>query len=160
MNFFNADPKVKYQLLLVFFFLLLTACTYREHSNSSFNEELSVALGADANGMKTYVLAFLIEGPVRDQNAEVAADIQKGHMEHIQKLSESGKLVLAGPFLDKGPLRGIFLFDTESMEEARQLTESDPAVISGRLQMELHRWYGSAAIVKINEIHSALIKSN
>lgn len=116
MNFFNVCHKVKHQLLLIFFILLLTACSVRENINCGFDESLAVALGADAYGMKTYVLAFLIEGADRDQDAEVAAEIQKGHMEHIHKLSKSGKLILAGPFPDNGPFRGIFLYDNQRIK--------------------------------------------
>ena len=38
-----------------------------------------------------------------------------------------------------------------TVEEARALTEKDPAVKAGRLVMELHPWYGSAAIGLLNE---------
>lgn len=45
----------------------------------------------------------------------------------------------------------------KSLEEARALTESDPAVQRGSLEMELHTWYGSAAMKEINSIHSKLM---
>src|SRR5690606_37138092 len=106
---------------------------------------------ADDYGMRQYVMAFLKSGSNRSQDPEKAKEIQAGHMAHIMSMAESGKLVLAGPFMDGGEIRGIFVFDT-TMEEAEALTAQDPAVQSGRLVMELHPWYGSAALMKVNDI--------
>jgi uncharacterized protein len=126
-------------------------------TESKYNAELAQELGADDYGMKRYVMAFLKSGPNRDQDPEAAQEIQAGHMAHITSMAESGKLVLAGPFLDGGDVRGIFVFDA-TMEEAEALTAADPAVQSGRLVMELHAWYGSAALMQVNEIHSTLAR--
>lgn len=126
-------------------------------TSSMYNAELAQELGADDYGMKRYVMAFLKSGPNRDQDPEIAQEIQAGHMAHISSMAESGKLVLAGPFLDAGEIRGIFVFDA-TMEEAEALTAADPAVQSGRLVMELHPWYGSAALLQINEIHQTLTR--
>jgi len=71
-------------------------------------------------------------------------------------LAEEGKLVLAGPFLDDGDLRGIYIFDAKTIEEAEAWTNSDPAVQAGSLIMELHPWYGSAGVMAINEIHKKI----
>ncbi len=118
--------------------------------------EMAKGIGADERGMKKYVMAFLKSGSKRDQDAATAAKIQQEHMANIMKLAEEGKLVLAGPFMDGGELRGIFVFNTESVEEAKKWTETDPAVQSGRLEMELHPWYGSAAMMLINNLHRRL----
>jgi uncharacterized protein YciI len=67
-------------------------------------------------------------------------EIQKGHMANINRLAEMKKLIAAGPFDDDGRLRGIFVFRVGSLEEARALTATDPAVQAGRLAMELHTW--------------------
>jgi uncharacterized protein YciI len=73
-------------------------------------------------------------------------------------MAEEGKLVLAGPFLDDGELRGIYVFNVETVEEARALTATDPAIQAGSLVMELKPWYGSAAVMSINEMHPKLQK--
>ena len=77
-------------------------------------------------------------------------------MENIGKLAEAGKLVLAGPFFGDGDLRGIYIFDVRSVEEAEKLTKTDPAIKYGSLVMELKEWYGSAALMEINEIHKSI----
>ncbi|MEZ4930788.1 MAG: YciI family protein [Saprospiraceae bacterium] len=117
---------------------------------------LAIALGADDYGMKQYVMAFLKRGPNRDRTPAQAAELQKAHLENIGRLAEEGKLVLAGPFMDDGKMRGIYIFNVTTVEEAQELTATDPAIQAGSLVMELHPWYGSAALMKVNEIHESL----
>lgn len=128
-------------------------------AHPTFDAELARKLGADDYGMKTYVMAFLKAGPNRDQDSTTAARLQRAHLENIQRLAEAGKLILAGPFMDEGEVRGIYVFNTESVEEARTLTASDPAIEAGRLEMELHPWYGSAALQQVNELHERIARN-
>jgi len=120
---------------------------------SIYDADMAKAVGADDYGMAQYVMAFLKAGPNRDQDEEEAARLQAAHMANIGRLAEEGKLALAGPFLDDGEIRGIYIFNVTSIEEARLLTATDPAIKAGRLVMELHPWYGSAAVKKINDLH-------
>lgn len=124
-----------------------------------YDSARAAALGADEYGMRRYVVAFLKAGPNRTQDSTLAAQIQEGHMQNIRRLAEENKLLLAGPFLDDGPLRGIFVFNVETLDEARALTESDPAIQAGRLVMELHPWYGTAALLDVGDIHRQLVRS-
>ena len=75
-------------------------------------------------------------------------------------MAEEGDLLLAGPFMDSGEFRGIYLFNVKTVEEARELTKTDPAIRAGALEMELHPWYGTAALMKVNEIHSKISREN
>lgn len=45
-----------------------------------------------------------------------------------------------------------------SLHKAKQLTKTDPAIQEGRLIMELHPWYGSAAVIAIPKLHKKLEK--
>jgi uncharacterized protein YciI len=83
---------------------------------------------------------------------------QRAHLDNITRLADEGKLVLAGPFLDDGELRGIYVFDVRTVEEARALTETDPSIQAGRLVMELRPWYGSAGLGMLNDWHAAIAK--
>jgi uncharacterized protein YciI len=120
---------------------------------------LAQKLGADEYGMKKYVMAFLRRGPNRSQDSIQAADLQRAHLNNINRLANEGKLIIAGPFLDDGEIRGIYIFNVTTIEEAEQLTNTDPAIKAGRLVMELHPWYGSAALMKVNEIHQQISKT-
>lgn len=86
-------------------------------------------------------LAFLVRGDkwTPEKTPETEA-IQKAHMDNINRLAEMKKLVVAGPFGDNGTLRGIFVFRVNSIEEARELAASDPAVKAGRLALQIHPW--------------------
>lgn len=126
--------------------------------NTQYDPELAQALGADDYGMKKYVMAFLKRGPNRDRSPEESQALQKAHMDNIGRMAEAGQLILAGPFLDDGDIRGIYIFDVETIEEAQALTASDPAIKAGSLVMELHPWYGSAALMKLAEIYPKLAK--
>ena len=126
----------------------------------TYDAELAAAYGADDYGMKLYVMALLYRGPNRDQDSTTAYDLQRAHLDNINRLAEEGKLLLAGPFGGDGDLRGIYIFDVPTVEEAEALTNSDPAIQAGSLRMELLPWYGSAAVNAIPEIHPKLEKES
>jgi uncharacterized protein len=97
--------------------------------------------------MTTYVVGFLYRGP--KWTPEVTPEtqkIQEGHMANIRKMAKEGKLILAGPFADNTDLRAMFVFLTDSTEEARKLCDGDPAIQAGRLRVELHPWYSAKGI--------------
>jgi uncharacterized protein len=69
--------------------------------------------------------------------------IQKEHVEYHAALREAGRVVTNGPFSDQvdESLRGLAIYRTGSLEEARRLAEADPAVRAGRLEVDLMHWY-------------------
>lgn len=151
---------------IAFMFILLLGCqqtsTIEESvtDKSGYDSLLAKQVQADPYGMRKYVFAFLKEGPNRDQDSLLAAQIQKAHMDNISRMTEDGKLVVAGPFMDDQEIKGIYIFAFDNLEEAEELTNSDPAVQAGRLIMELHPWYSSAALMEVNNIHKKIAKEN
>ena len=91
--------------------------------------------------MTTAYLGFLTRGAnwTREQTP-ATAELQKAHLANIKRLAEMKKLVVAGPFGDDTTLRGIFVFKVASIDEAKALAETDPAVQAGRLVIEMHPW--------------------
>jgi len=149
--------------------LLVWACAPTRHGDSpapqtlpgtAYDAELAQRLEADELVMKTYVMAFLKAGPNRSQDSTEAARLQRAHLDNIQRMAREGSLVLAGPFLDEGAVRGIYIFNVESVEAARRLTATDPAVQAGRLEMELHPWYGTAALQQVQDLHARIAKQS
>lgn len=158
----NLNPNV---VLILFLLPLLFSCSHSgkkepaiTNSEPAFDSLLAQKYGADKYGMKQYVMAFLKRGPIRSQDSAEAVKLQQAHLENITRLAEEGKLVLAGPFLGDSEIRGIYIFDVKTIEEARELTASDPSIQQGRLEMELHPWYGSAALMEINNLHKKFSK--
>ena len=98
------------------------------------------AQDAEKPEMKTYTFVMLKRGPKVDQDSVTTAQIQKEHMSYINVLAESGDLNVAGPFLDDGNWRGIFIFNTGDIEKVKKLVDQDPAVKAGRLIYEAHPW--------------------
>ncbi len=138
-----------------------TQAIEKDNSDSQYDSALAQQYGADDYGMKQFIIAYLKEGPNRDQDSTEAVEIQQAHMENINKMAESGQLVLAGPFVEPDyEVKGIYVFDVGSLEEAKALTASDPAVQAGRLIMELRPWYGSAALVGIAATHKKISKKD
>lgn len=130
--------------------------------DNSFDAELAKELGADEYGMKPYVMAFLKEGPNRSSDKDEAAKLQAAHMANITRMAEEGSLIVAGPFYDNpgDDLRGIYIFNVSTIEKARALTKTDPAIQAGSLVMELKLWYGSAALMLTNEFHNKIQKKS
>ena len=62
-------------------------------------------------------------------------EIVKKHVDHLQHLDKSGKLVLCGPFTDYAG--GMVILNCENIEEARKIVESDPFIAEGYKTYEL-----------------------
>jgi uncharacterized protein YciI len=150
---------------LIFFALLAAsfgafAQTPAAKTNPEYDATLAKKLGADDYGMRKYVMAFLKTGPTKIADKAKMAEIQKAHLKNITKLADAGKLVVAGPFMDEGEVEGIFIFDVTTIEEAKALTNTDPAIKAGVLVMQLRSFYCSAALMEVAKTHKKLAKKN
>ena len=97
--------------------------------------------------MTNYIMGLLRKGPNwTSAKTEESQRIQKAHMANIGKMAATGKLVIAGPFTDNGDIRGVFIFQNTSMEEAKGMTDEDPALQTGQLVLELHPWFAAAGL--------------
>ena len=129
---------------------------------SKFDAALAKKVGADKNGMRKYVIAFLKTGP---NDAKVTGDerkaVFKGHFDNMNRLAAEGKLAVAGPFADPAKIyRGLFILAVPTVEEAKALAETDPTVKAGVLVVEYVPWYGSASLMLSNEFHEKVAEKN
>ncbi len=93
--------------------------------------------------MKRYVFMLLESGDTKSKDSTEAAYYQKIHLDHLNSMAESGKLIVAGPFEGGGKNRGLLIFDVETVEEALKLEGEDPMVKTDRLRMNAFYWWGA-----------------
>ncbi len=129
-------------------------------ANPKYDAELAKKLGADERGMRSYVLVILKTGPKTMPAGKERDEMFAGHFANMTRLAEEGKLVLAGPLDRVDGWRGLFVFAVNSIEEAKKLTEADPVIINGEMIAEYHKYYGSAGLMMVNEIHEKISKQN
>lgn len=140
--------------------LALTSLATVLYAATTYDAELAKKLGADEHGMKSYVLCILKTGP---KDAEIKGDARKdvfaGHFANIARLADEGKLAVAGPFgKNDKTYRGLYIFNVATIEEAEKLVQLDPAVKAGVFVPDLTPWYGSAAMMVVNETHQKIRK--
>lgn len=125
-----------------------------------YNADLATQLGADDYGMRSYVLAILKTGPndAEITDEEKRKELFAGHFANMGRLAEEGKLVLAGPLDGKMLRRGIFIFNVATIDEAKELVKTDPSIKAGVFDVEYHKYYGSAALMQVNDAHQQIQK--
>ena len=150
---------MKSLVLLPFLFLFFTAAAQQE--NPKYDSALAKKLGADDYGMKSYILVILKTGTNTSTDKDEIQQSFAGHMENIGRLVDMGKLIVAGPMgKNEKTYRGIFILDVATMEEAKELLETDPAIKNNFLEPELYKWYGSAALPEYLEASDKIWKIN
>jgi uncharacterized protein YciI len=132
----DADPAVKAELLV-------------PEMHPWFSEDIFKKPDAPLQWSTVY-FGFLKKGPNRkegDDKTPEVQQLQKAHIANINRLAETRKLIMAGPFGDDGDLRGVFVFRVESLKEAQELAATDPMIKIDRLRIELHTWEIPAGIL-------------
>ncbi|MFZ6801124.1 YciI family protein [Undibacterium sp. Di24W] len=163
-------PYSYFAALLKFSSLLLATLTFINpacmaqssplSTNQKYDAEAAKRLGADERGMRSYVLVVLKTGPNRVATGKERDEMFAGHFINMKRLAAEGKLVLAGPFDGLDGWRGLFVFAVKDIEEAKQLTATDPVIIKGEMIAEYHKWYGSAALMDVGRLHETLSEKN
>ena len=143
-------------LLGIIFILNLNA----QVNNPEYDSTLARKLGADERGMKSYVLVILKTGPAIIEKGAKRDSLFAGHFSNMDRLAAAGKLIIAGPIgsNDKS-YRGIFILNSPTLEEAREILKSDPTIKAGIFDIELYEWYGSAAISEYLKVAEKIVKN-
>lgn len=135
------------KLHILFIIILGISTSFAQDFNPNYDAELAKKLNADDYGMKQYVFVILKTGTNTTADKDFTSECFKSHMENIHKLVEDKKLIVAGPmFKNDNSIRGIFILDVKTFEEANLLLENDKAIKEKILTAELYNWYGSAAL--------------
>ncbi len=129
-----------------------------EASQPDFDTELAKQLGADERGMKPYVLVILKTGPNKVPAGPERDEMFKGHFANMGRLGAEKKLALAGPLDGVDGWRGLFVLVVADIEEAKALVATDPVIVKGEMVAEYHKYYGSAGLMVVNDIHKKLTR--
>jgi uncharacterized protein YciI len=140
--------------------VLFSISGFAQDIRPAYDSALAKKVGADDYGMKQYVMAFLRKGPNKVIDSAKRSQLIQGHLKNIGRMAGEGKLVVAGPFLDNTDLAGVYIFNVTTIEEAKALTVTDPAVKAGVFAIELHPWYGSALLVQVASQHATVQKKS
>ncbi|MBN2637573.1 MAG: hypothetical protein JXR65_00635 [Bacteroidales bacterium] len=142
--------------ILTMALLVLTNLTFGQsktesdtlNANPNYNKELANKLGGDVYGMKSYFLVILKTGTNKTTNKQLISKSFRGHLDNINRLVEEGKIIVAGPLgKNEHHYRGIFILNNiKSLDEAKKMLQSDPAIKNGLLDYDIFSWYGSAAL--------------
>jgi uncharacterized protein YciI len=116
--------------------------------NKNYDVNLATKLGSDDYGMKSYIFVILKTGPNKTASKDLITKSFQGHMENINRLVERGQLIVAGPFRkNDADFRGLFILNhIYTVDEAKALLQTDPAIKHGLLEPICFSWYGSAAL--------------
>ncbi len=125
-----------------------------------YDSAFAAKLGADEFGMKEYCNCVSQARSQKRSGFHYGCRSAKKHLENITRISEEGTLIVAGPILDDGNVRGIYIFNVNTVEEAKVLSETDPAIQAGRLEMGLHPWYGSATLQLESKLYKLVEKKS
>lgn len=124
----------------------------------AFDEALAASVGADEHGMRQYVLVILKTGPTPMPAGEARKEMFRGHFANMKRLAADRKLALAGPLDGVDGWRGLFVLAVADLEEAAALVATDPVIINGEMVAEYHKYYGSAALMLVNEAHEKVAR--
>lgn len=97
----------------------------------------TLAVGAqEAPPSSSYFVVVLERGPNWLAGKTASQQPLGEHGRYLQRLMVTGKLVLAGPFLDEQG--GFILLTVSSLAEAQQIENQDPAIRNGILRPTVH----------------------
>ena len=100
-------------------------------------------LGQPPREFDTYQFILLKWPESRPTVTKEEADrLQSLHLGHLATMRDRGLLLASGPLSEQADerLRGICIYRVESLDRARELAESDPAVVAGRLEIDAMIW--------------------
>ncbi|WP_173346283.1 YciI family protein [Pseudoduganella dura] len=124
----------------------------------TYDAALAKSLGASDQGMRAYVLVLLKTGPKPVPKGAERDKMFAGHFANMERLARDKKLVVAGPLDGVDGLRGMFVFAAADIDEAKSLVATDPVIVNGEMVAEYHKFFSTAALMAVNDIHNRIIR--
>jgi uncharacterized protein YciI len=137
---------------------LAVAPAFAQTAAPGYDAELAKSLGGNDNGMRSYVLVILKTGPRKMPEGDARKDMFKGHFANMERLAKDKKLALAGPLDGVDGWRGVFVMAVPDIEQAKTLVDTDPVIVNGEMVAEYHKFFSSAGLMMVNEVHNKIIK--
>ena len=128
-------------------------------ASAGYDAQLAQSVGADAIGMRHYVMVILKSGTSRTTDGAQRDTMYKAHFATIARLAQEGELAFAGPF-EGDNWRGMLLLAVPDIEQAKQLLAADPVLVNGEMVAEYHKYYGSGALMLVTSVHARLVKGS
>ena len=146
--------------VFIFSLIIFSSAVNAQSQDEKYDSILANKLHADEFGMKNYIFVILKSGSETMTDKVAEDSIFHGHLNNITRLANEGKLLLAGPFgKNNDNYSGIFILNVSSMEDAKNLLATDPAIHANLLEPVMYPWYGSASLQEIMSIHKKIQKT-
>jgi uncharacterized protein YciI len=127
------------------------------YAAKGIGDGLAAAMGQDEDSIPPlvdYQFGLIRRGPAWTPGETPELEkLQEAHLANIRRLAEEGTMAIAGPLTDDGVLRGVFVFQAGTIDEAKRLSETDPAVQAGRLVVDLFAWKVPAGVFPRRDGH-------
>jgi uncharacterized protein YciI len=125
-----------------------------------YDAALAARTGANEMGMRSYVLVILKSSGTPVPKGEARDAMFKGHFANMKRLADEGVLALAGPLDGVDGWRGLFVLAVPDIETAKRHVATDPVILQGEMVAEYHRYFGSAALMLVNEQHAKIARKS
>lgn len=126
------------------------------YAQTQTDAELAKSLGANEQGLRPYILVLLKTGPNKVPAGPERTKMFQGHFANMERLAGEKKLAVAGPLDGVNGMRGLFVLATGDIEEAKAWTATDPVIIQGEMVAEYHKFFSSAGLMAVNDIHKRI----
>jgi uncharacterized protein len=87
-----------------------------------------------------YVIGLVTRGPKWQVDSLKASELQQGHTLFLNDLRDNGSVMYSGSLVTDPMLRGLYVFNVNSIEKAKSLMKEDPASKAGWINIEYHEW--------------------
>jgi uncharacterized protein YciI len=94
----------------------------------------------DLEAFELVILRRAASPPACDEQTGVR--LQRQHIAFLDSLRQTGQAVATGPLRDQADqgMRGLVVYRTGSIEEARRIAHGDPLVQAGQLEADVMTW--------------------